>query len=78
MYLDARDAPAVHPDKLLVCDLFATFAIKASSGLHNYFLSGCLIKPVAGHFFVAAPAVSKDTTVLKSLWQFVKQVYIPI
>jgi uncharacterized protein (AIM24 family) len=75
---DAATAPSIDFGNLVLFSQGAKFHIEASKGLMNYLLSGCLVKPRAGRLFVAAPGSGRKSSRVGSLWQLIKQVYIPI
>ncbi len=75
---DACKVGCNDPSKMLVYGSDAVFEIAASDGWLNYLFSPCTVRPIKGSFFVWAPGRSSQPSLLGLLWNFIRQVYIPI
>lgn len=75
---NALGAAAVSLKDLMLFGRDARFEIEASKGLHNYFASGCLVKPISGQLFVTMPGQPGKVSFFRNFWRLIKQVYLPI
>ena len=78
VFRSASNASAVSMGNLLLYGQSARFRIEANGGLHNYFASGCRVRPVSGDLFVTSPGMPAKVSILQAIWNLIKQVYLPI